>query len=423
MKVKLSEIKVGNRIRTDLADLEVLAKSISQHGLIQPIVINSNYELVAGGRRLAACKLLGLEEVEAVFKDTLSPEHLLELELEENLARRDLSDMEKLQALKRLHELKCRKDPTWTLEKTAERLSLSVGWVSIALKVVDGFQVSPEQVETALEKGGIKAAYKEAKKAIISQIHTVIVEQNRPKLAKAEELLKLGDALELIKSVPSESIDFIHTDPPYGVDLRQVREAKPNTYTELIYSEDSLDNFKRLVGSLAPELWRVARPDSFALIWCAFRTFPILSEAMQAAGWAYRNPPFIWVKWGEGYSPAPLKAFASKVDSAFLFTKGNPTMNRSLSNAFVSGAPKDGGWHPLERPQDLLDYLHQAFIKPGFKVLDTFAGSGSTLISALKFDAIPLGFELDKVYYDRALLDLSAFLLSKKETFNETGTK
>ena len=56
MKVKLSDIKVRNRIRKDLGNIEALSDSLNRHGLFSPILITSDYRLIAGERRLEAAK-------------------------------------------------------------------------------------------------------------------------------------------------------------------------------------------------------------------------------------------------------------------------------------------------------------------------------------------------------------------------------
>jgi ParB family transcriptional regulator, chromosome partitioning protein len=62
---KIAEIRTGKRRdRRDLGDIEGLAASIAAIGLINPITIDEDGLLLAGARRLAACKKLGLEKVE-----------------------------------------------------------------------------------------------------------------------------------------------------------------------------------------------------------------------------------------------------------------------------------------------------------------------------------------------------------------------
>jgi ParB family chromosome partitioning protein len=60
----ISDIKIGDRHRKDMGDIPALAASIREIGLINPITIDENGHLLAGARRLAACKQLGLETIE-----------------------------------------------------------------------------------------------------------------------------------------------------------------------------------------------------------------------------------------------------------------------------------------------------------------------------------------------------------------------
>lgn len=81
MKAAISLIKVENRYRKDLGDIESLARSISDIGLLHPVVINSGYRLIAGERRIEAHKLLGLSDIEARIVHVPS---LLQAEHDEN---------------------------------------------------------------------------------------------------------------------------------------------------------------------------------------------------------------------------------------------------------------------------------------------------------------------------------------------------
>ncbi len=62
-KLPITKIKVRNRYRRDLGDLAGLAASIKEIGLLHPIVVRSDGRLIAGERRLQACKLLGWKTV------------------------------------------------------------------------------------------------------------------------------------------------------------------------------------------------------------------------------------------------------------------------------------------------------------------------------------------------------------------------
>jgi ParB family chromosome partitioning protein len=59
----VADIKVGKRIRKDMGDIEGLAESIEDIGLLNPISVDEDGRLLAGARRLAACKRLGWKTI------------------------------------------------------------------------------------------------------------------------------------------------------------------------------------------------------------------------------------------------------------------------------------------------------------------------------------------------------------------------
>jgi len=95
MDVPLARIVIGTRRREDLGDLQSLMASIARHGLIHPIVVDDEHHLVAGQRRLEACRRLGKEVIEIRTLGSLTEAELRELELEENLHRKDLTQLER----------------------------------------------------------------------------------------------------------------------------------------------------------------------------------------------------------------------------------------------------------------------------------------------------------------------------------------
>ena len=97
MKVKLSDIKVRNRIRKDLGNIEALSDSLNRHGLFSPILITSDYRLIAGERRLEAAKRLGWKSIEAKVID--DPGEIKSLELE-------FTEAELNEGYERIHRLK-----------------------------------------------------------------------------------------------------------------------------------------------------------------------------------------------------------------------------------------------------------------------------------------------------------------------------
>ena len=94
MKVNIGDIKLKNRIREDLGDLSSLEQSINSFGLFNPVLINQNYELLAGARRLTACKNLGWDQIDAKIIHTNNELSKLEIESHENFMRKDFTEKE-----------------------------------------------------------------------------------------------------------------------------------------------------------------------------------------------------------------------------------------------------------------------------------------------------------------------------------------
>lgn len=117
------------------AELQDLAGSILEHGVLQPIIVvphkNGGYQIVAGERRFHACKLAGLTKIPALVR-TLSDQHRLEVSLIENLQRQDLNVVETATAY-----LKLRDQFNLTLEQIGKRVgNSSVSAVSNRLRLL-----------------------------------------------------------------------------------------------------------------------------------------------------------------------------------------------------------------------------------------------------------------------------------------------
>lgn len=96
------------RRHIDEDELQELAESIKQHGVMQPIVIRKladqdSYEIIAGERRWRAAQLAGLSHIPAIVRD-ISDQVAIALSLIENIQRQDLNPMEQALALQRFHE-------------------------------------------------------------------------------------------------------------------------------------------------------------------------------------------------------------------------------------------------------------------------------------------------------------------------------
>jgi ParB family chromosome partitioning protein len=135
--------------------LTELAASIKEHGVLQPLLVrelDGGFQLVAGERRWQAAKKAGLTAVPCRVLDIID-KAACEVALEENLKRKDLTDLEKAAAFRRyIDHFQC------TIEELAKQLSMSRPNVNNILRLLD----LPEPVRAALQAGKITAGHARA---------------------------------------------------------------------------------------------------------------------------------------------------------------------------------------------------------------------------------------------------------------------
>lgn len=178
-QIKLGEIHADPdqpRRHFDEGALRELSASITEHGILQPIVVTPHadgYMIVAGERRFRAATMSGLEKVPALVR-TLSNQHRLELSLIENLQRRDLNPLETATAY-----LKLRDQFNLTLDEIGQRVGgKSVSTISNTLRLLR----LPVAVRTALLEGKLT----EGQARPLVGIEEAIIEELLPRLMKEE---------------------------------------------------------------------------------------------------------------------------------------------------------------------------------------------------------------------------------------------
>lgn len=135
-----------------------LAQTIKAHGLLQPITVQKSenrngYEVVIGSRRLRACQRAGLQVVPSIVVDRVSPEQLLEIQIIENLQRKDLLPFEEIRLVQSL------KDLQQTHEEIAAQIGVSVG--TIADLIIIGEKIPHDLIKSVIRVKGGKPARKE----------------------------------------------------------------------------------------------------------------------------------------------------------------------------------------------------------------------------------------------------------------------
>lgn len=109
MLIDIDKIVVGDRIRKDFGDIQELADNIKKNGLLNPITVNNRHVLLAGERRLRACKLLGWSQVDVRMVESEDEAQDIEIELSENTVRRNFTGSELAEGIRRQMELEAAK--------------------------------------------------------------------------------------------------------------------------------------------------------------------------------------------------------------------------------------------------------------------------------------------------------------------------
>lgn len=420
--IKLDDIQISEeRQRQDKGtdeELGALAGSIQKHGLLHPVILDENNVLIAGERRIMAHRLLGLEEIEYKSKEGLTDYEREEIELEENLRRKNLTWVEETEAITRIDRLRSAQDPTWNREKTAAMIGKSKSTVYNALALQEAIKNDP----TLGDAKNLVAALKQHEKKQHMKEREKRVKLKQAGLMTAREAkIVTGDALELIQGLEAESVDAIVTNPPFGVNLEFQGMGE-------IYHDDE-DYITDLIRSLAPEWYRVLKPDSWLVSFFDLRKITYskyqreLAELVLAgkpgedvrrlaerslglvgwlehAGFSYVTAmPLMWAKPNKtvGTIGNPDRGFIVAYEALVFAAKGDAKLVRQgKSNVFIYDTPPASERvHPLQMPVDLCTELVDMVTVSGELVLDTFAGSGAIGLGALNNQCEFLGFELD----------------------------
>lgn len=173
----------------DPEGLKELAKSIREHGVIQPLVVTetpSGYEIVVGERRFRASILAGMTTVPAIVKKQLGDQTKLEVALIENIQRRELNAIEEARAYDRLI-----KTFNLTQEQVAQKVGKSRPTVANTLRLLNlPVEVQRAVIENKITEGHARALLSVPEPEKLLALFKAILEQNlnvRQVEAKARE--------------------------------------------------------------------------------------------------------------------------------------------------------------------------------------------------------------------------------------------
>jgi len=154
---RLAELPVGqiepdpDQPRKEVGDIDDLKASIREHGILQPILVSivgeDRYRLIAGERRFTAAKAIGLERVPCIVR-TIEEHRRLEVQLIENIHRKELNPVEEATTYRRLMtEFKLsQRQLAERLGKSPAAINQTVRILSLPLKILDEASAGSEQL-------------------------------------------------------------------------------------------------------------------------------------------------------------------------------------------------------------------------------------------------------------------------------------
>jgi ParB family chromosome partitioning protein len=416
--VAIHDIVVGDRYRKDLGDLEPLKQSITEIGLLHPVVIDGERRLLVGGRRLEACKQLGMLTVPAVVAASLAElGQRVMAEKDENVCRLAFtpSDMvalgktisefqseiskaaqsaaggdKKSQAAKSLRQsLPKRSDKQDDSRRTAAVAAAACGvsreQYRKAAEVCKAADDEPEKYAPLValmdRTRKVDKAYSELRKATKQEER----QKARRKIekatgVKADERCKAGEVWQLgdhilycgdtsadaFRKLLTEKAALAFADPPYGANVEGYDDSK--FYWQHDYLADKADVVVVTPGIVS--IFELARRTAMPYRWslAAWITNGMTRGAVGFGNWMY----------------------AAVFSAGSVFRQAQDFTRVTISNA--EAADTD---HPTRKPTEYVQWIVETFSKPKQLVIDPFLGSGQTLMVCEAQGRRCIGGELD----------------------------
>jgi ParB family chromosome partitioning protein len=239
------------RERFDHDELEELAVSIREHGVIQPLIVTQTestgqYTLIAGERRLMAAQMVELREVPVLIRGA-SDQQLIELALVENVQRADLGPLEAAEAYRQLTE-----DFKLSHEEIAARVGKSRVTVTNTLRLLN----LPDDVKESLVEGKISEGHARALLALPTEQAQAAALQSILKydlnVRQTEELIrKLSGEKPKKQPAPTPNPEIKALEERLrqhlGTRVTLNQKRKGGTLTIHYYSEEELDTILSLI--------------------------------------------------------------------------------------------------------------------------------------------------------------------------------
>lgn len=358
-----------NNARTHSAEQIIkLRSSLREFGFVNPIIIDRDFNVIAGHGRLMAAKEEGINEVPCVFADFLTDAQKKAYILADNRMAMDAGWDEELLKIE-MEEL--------------QNLGYDLGYTGFDEKeLADLFGIDDKEVKD--DDFDLTAALEKA--SFVERGDVWFVGKHK---------LMCGDATsseDVAKLMEDKKANLILTDPPYNVAFKssdgltiQNDSMKNNDFYEFLFS-----SFKNMAEHL--------EKGGAAYIFHADTEGLNFRKAFIDAGFHLAGC-CIWVKDSLVLGRSDYQWQHEPVLYGFMQNGKHPWYSdRKQTTIWNFDKPKKNSNHPTSKPLDLLAYPINNSTQANAIVIDTFGGSGSTLMACEQMNRICYTMELDEKY-------------------------
>lgn len=409
--VKIEKLKpYENNARTHSEEqVEKISRSIKEFGFINPVLIDSNFGIIAGHGRVLGAKKLGMEEVPCLFVEDLTDEQKRAYILADNKLALDAGwDDEILR-----QEIKALADLDFDVSLTGFEL--------------EDFDFNQTDIEFEEDDYDVEEKLPEIPKAKYGDIYLL-----------GNHRIMCGDSTsqnDIDKLLDGAVMDLCVTDPPYNVNYGSINESgygkERDNGNKILNDNMDDESFYLFLNAFYTQMMRVLKPGGAYYIFHAdTEGYNFRKALMDAGGQVKQN--LIWVKnalvlgrqdyqwkhepclygWKEGAGHyfindrTQTTVFEDKADLDKLSKEELKDMIKEIiedktpTTIIHEDKPLKNDVHPTMKPIKLISRLVRNSSKPGENVIDFFGGSGSTLISCEHLGRNCYSIELDPKYVD-----------------------
>lgn len=409
--VKIEKLKpYENNARTHSEEqVEKISRSIKEFGFINPVLIDSNFGIIAGHGRVLGAKKLGMKEVPCLFVEDLTDEQKRAYILADNKLALDAGwDDEILR-----EEIKALADLDFDVSLTGFEL--------------EDFDFNQTDIEFEEDNYDVEEKLPEIPKAKYGDIYQL-----------GNHRIMCGDSTsqeDIDKLLDGAVMDLCVTDPPYNVNYGSINESgygkERDNGNKILNDNMDDESFYLFLNAFYTQMMRVLKQGGAYYIFHAdTEGYNFRKALMDAGGQVKQN--LIWVKnalvlgrqdyqwkhepclygWKEGAGHyfindrTQTTVFEDKADLDKLSKEELKDMIKEIiedktpTTIIHEDKPLKNDVHPTMKPIKLISRLVKNSSKPGENVIDFFGGSGSTLIACEHLGRNCYSIELDPKYVD-----------------------